>query len=440
MNWKIIRQFPKYAIGIGVFVISTGLFLVWWLTRAPDGHQNGSELAVVPLPSPVDPQEEVIRAKVASLPDKIGWLALVGADLYDISTGERIFANWLTGIPEKLFYQPEVNRLMVQTERGLVRYGLDGKPDGTIGGLGQHAFSPDGKLASFVKDGDIWVGEIDWKGFGLASERQATRTGEFNAQYFAASVMMGSENALIVRNQSKILRVSLKTGGVEQIRLPLGEVAKRRSPDGRTLIGDARNIYVFDVEAADAYNFPESRWRAVDFQWLSNDACAFIVASKSVSLYDRRKNAIEELVTLPLECSKIAGPSPTGRYVLCAGRRGVLLLDVLSKSTEVFETPAENFGWVSDDTMIYMRNVPDSSLRGTWLKTAGQPERRVIMEPYIVGRDGSGAVDLLKELDVVVFGTREALYRMKPDGSELKEIAKLPQPVTRIQAVQVWGK
>ena len=55
-------------------------------------------------------------------------------------------------------------------------------------------------------------------------------------------------------------------------------------------------------------------------------------------------------------------------------------------------------------------------------------------------RDGTGAVELMRELDVVVFGTKDALYRMKPDGTELREVAKLARPVTKILAVQTWGK
>ena len=46
----------------------------------------------------------------------------------------------------------------------------------------------------------------------------------------------------------------------------------------------------------------------------------------------------------------------------------------------------------------------------------------------------------MRELGVVVFATRDALFRMKTDGTELREIAKLNQPVGRIQAVEMWGK
>jgi hypothetical protein len=32
-SWRIIRQFPKYAIVLGVVVIATALFAFWWYFR-----------------------------------------------------------------------------------------------------------------------------------------------------------------------------------------------------------------------------------------------------------------------------------------------------------------------------------------------------------------------------------------------------------------------
>ncbi|MDP1591913.1 MAG: hypothetical protein Q8M07_29405, partial [Prosthecobacter sp.] len=33
MNWRIIKAFPKYAIALGVVVLSTGLFGTWWFFK-----------------------------------------------------------------------------------------------------------------------------------------------------------------------------------------------------------------------------------------------------------------------------------------------------------------------------------------------------------------------------------------------------------------------
>lgn len=44
-----------------------------------------------------------------------------------------------------------------------------------------------------------------------------------------------------------------------------------------------------------------------------------------------------------------------------------------------------------------------------------------------------------KRNGVVLPDTKTALFRMRPDGSELREVAKLSKPEERIQAVEIWG-
>lgn len=445
MNWRILRAFPKLAIAASVLVISTGLFAVWWLSRTTS--EPSLEYRALPEPrfqvqaQRPSPAQVEKQKKAAKLPEKMGWLALVGPDLYDISTGELLFPNWLRGIPERLFYQKENNRLMALTERGVIRFALDGTPDGVMGENAVPAFTHDGKLAIYVKNGDVWIADTDWRAFLLTNERQVTKIGQFNASFFAANVVMGTDKAIVVKHQARPLRINLLTGDVQPINLPLGDLAKRRSPDGRFLVGDeSRNIYAFDVESAEAYNFPTgSRERLVDYQWLTNERCAFIVGGKGVGLYDRTKNKIEEVCALPFPCNKMAGPSPDGRFVLCAARQGIVIVDTKQKTTEAFGTSAQDFGWVSNDTLIYARDVPDTNVRGTWLLTMGGQEKLVTAEPYSVGRDGSGAVALMSELGEVVFGTGTALFRMKPDGSDLREVTKLVTPATKVQAVEIFG-
>ncbi len=91
MNWRILKAFPKYAIAIGVVLLSTGLFGAWWFFKRTMPRWEFAK------PDPAVVAE--IKKKAEELPDKLGWLALVGGDLYDISTGEVIFKNWLRGIP-----------------------------------------------------------------------------------------------------------------------------------------------------------------------------------------------------------------------------------------------------------------------------------------------------------------------------------------------------
>lgn len=435
MNWRLIKAFPKFAIALAAFVISTSLFGLWWLSRKSALPAPERRVALV------DPSQEAVKAKIATLPSKMGWLALVGSDLYDVSTGERIFANWLSGIPQKLFYQPQTNKLMVHAERGVMRYGLDGKRDAAMGETSPPAFMQDGKKAMFIRDGDIWLADVDWKAFIFANERQATKYGKFQAGFFAANLQLYSEKALIVREGNQFLHVDLKSGSIKQVKIPQMQLVKRRSPDGSKVFGeDNGKLILFDVEGASASAVPGVQQRAVDFQWMDNNTCAFINGNgASVAVYDRQRSTVSQIAKLPFDCNKMAGPSLDGRYVLCAGRKGIAVVDLKGKKATDFGTPAQHFGWVSNDTLIYSRDVPDTGVRGTWLKTIGESERQVLGDPYVVGRDGAAAVSPMLDVGLVVFGTKDALFRMKPDGLQLQEIAKLTRPVGRIQAVEIWG-
>ncbi|MDZ4405312.1 hypothetical protein [Prosthecobacter sp.] len=433
MNWRILKAFPKYAIAIGVVLLSTGLFGAWWFFKRTMPRWEFAK------PDPAVVAE--IKKKAEELPDKLGWLALVGGDLYDISTGEVIFKNWLRGIPMRVFYYPESRHLMVQAERGIMRFGLDGKQDGVMGVETPPAFTNDGSQAMYVKDGDIWIAGIDWTAFKFINERQATHYGQFNALYFSANLSLASEKACLVNQQGKLLRVDLSTGDLQQISLPLHYNMKRRSPDCEVMLGEEEaSLFAFDIDKPEAAMFPKSAGKVSDYQWLNNNACAFLLPGKTVGVFDRKKGTIEEVATLPFDCQKFSMPSLDGRYLLCFGGNGLVLVDVQAKKAESLDIKADNITWVSHDTLIYSREIPDMKLRGTWIKTIGSEPQRVLAEPYLVGYDKSAPLALMRELGVVVFATRNGIFRMKPDGSELREVAKLKQPVGRIQAVEMWGK
>ncbi|WP_395745109.1 hypothetical protein [Prosthecobacter sp.] len=433
MNWRILKAFPKYVIALGVVVLSTGLFGIWWWLKRPAPYKESTKTG--PVPALV----ASTKAKADALPAKLGWLALVGSDLYDISTGELLFKNWLKGIPLRVFYYPESRNLMVQAERGIMRFGLDGKQDGVMGVDTPPAFTNDGSQAMYVKDGDIWVAGIDWTAFKFVNERQATRYGQFSAPYFSANLPLASEKACLVNQQNKLLRVDLSTGDLKQMKLPLQYNMKRRSPDCKIMLGEEEGqLFVFDIDKTEAAMFPNTTGRVSDYQWLNNEACA-ILSGKTLRIFDRSSGKIGA-IALPIDCQRISMPSLNGRYVLCAGSSGQVQVDLKTKKAERVDIQGNHFAWVNDDTFIFSREIPDMKLRGTWLKTIGSEPQRVMEEPYPVGYDKSAPVALMRELGVVVFATRNALFRMKTDGTELREIAKLNQPVGRIQAVEMWGR
>lgn len=438
MYLRLLKAAPKWVIVFAVIVSSTGLFAGWWMLRTSQGPRqavlnNGS---VVALPTVT----EEVQRKAAKLPEQLGWLALVGNDLYNIQTGELIFENWLGGIPQRLFYQKETNRLMAQTERGVIRFALDGSKDGMLGDpAAPPAFTHDGKQAQFIRNGDVWVADVDWRGFRFVNERQVTKLGQFNGAFFSQNVLMGTEKAILVKVQNQLVRVDLLTGAVEPQRIPLNDLNKRRSPNGRYLIGeDGKSVYVYDVEASTAKSFPKGRDRVNDWQWLSDTACGIILGAKAVAVYDGKQGNIRQVAGLSFACNRLVAPSPNGNYAICYGARGMLIVEFSTGKVIPFGTPVQDLNWIDEETLIYCRDVPNTNLRGTWLKTVTGKDRRAMSEPYLTG-DDNASFALIHEASLILFATRTALFSMKFVSSECREVVKLAKPMLRIQAAETWG-
>jgi hypothetical protein len=111
-------------------------------------------------------------------------------------------------------------------------------------------------------------------------------------------------------------------------------------------------------------------------------------------------------------------------------------VDVQKKTATPFKGGA-GITWVSNETFAFSREVPDSELRGTWLQKAGEGEKRVSPEPYLVGKAG-GFIMPLPSGDQVVFATKQGIGKMKPNGSELVEVVKPVHAPERILAIQDW--
>ena len=157
-----------------------------------------------------------------------------------------------------------------------------------------------------------------------------------------------------------------------------------------------------------------------------------------VILYDRAKNALAVIAALPFSCNRMGEASPDGRFVFCVSgvsHKGVLV-DV-EKKTAVPVTAGGGIGWMSSDTFAYSRELPDSDLRGTWLQTVGQGERRVSPEPYLANEKGDSML-MLKSSGVLVFATKRGIAKMKPDGSEFEEFIRLQNPPRRILEIEAW--
>ena len=428
--WRYVRQFPKFFVAFVLVVAGVGILFVWNVRRA------AREAAARVRPAVI----EDIKAKVAVVEAKHERLILADNDLYDIETGELIFKNWLKkGEPIKLFWEPESKTFLAQYELAFVRYGLDGLEKASLVQPHPFAVALDYKWIVFARDKEIWRAGVDWKGLKLVDERKLTSIGQFNDQYFTQNLLLGTEKTLIVRNLNQLLRVNLDTGDIHATKLPMQEIGKRRSPDNKSVVGIQNGqFYCYDAESDEAKSIQVGRGAINDYQWLGNDRCVAIAAMKAVLLYDRPMHTLTELAALPSPCNRIGEPSPDGRFVFAlSGVSGQEVLVDVQKKTALPVTGGQGVSWVSNDTFAFSREIADSTLRGTWLQTVGQGERRVSPEPYLVGK-GRGFIMPLPAGGIVVFATKNGLSRMKPDGTELGERVKLFKAPGRVLGIQEW--
>ena len=424
MIWKKLKTVPKFAFVAVLIVVSTVAFALWWMYHSMQQAWKSG------------PAED-IRPRIARIEANPTGFLLVDNDLYELASGAIVFKNWLKeGMPGKLFYDGKAKRFLAQYERGFIRYDLGGTVEATLVQKTKPAFSDDYKWMVYAKDKDVWRADVDWQGFKLVNEKKLTSIEQFNEMFFAANIFLGTEKTLVVRNMNNLLRVNLETGDVKPTQISLLGIAKRKSPDGKSVAGVERGqFFCYDVDSEATKTVPIGRGAINDYLWLDNDHCAAISAGKTVVLYDRIKNTLEEVAALPAFSQRIGEPSPDGRFAFCASNRGGVLLDFKKKSAVPVKGGA-GVTWVSDDTFAFSREVPDSDLRGMWLQTAGQDERRISPEPYLVGKSGP-MVKTLKSARLVVFETKHGIATMKMDGTAISESIKLGS-AGQVVAIENW--
>jgi hypothetical protein len=426
---RLVRQFPKWAFVATLLMVSTALFSFWWFTRS--GKKTARPQAAV----------EDVGPKLALIASKWDRLVLVDNDLYDLDSGQVVFRNWLQdGVPLRLFYDATAKKIVAEYERGFIHYSLDGREEVRLAQTNKAVFSNDLKWAVFAKEKEVWRADIDWQAFKFTNERKVTSIEQFNEANFADNVVLLAQQTLVVRNFNALLRVNLETGSVKPMRIPLNNIGKRRSPDGKWVVGvQGVQFYCYDVDADDAKRIPIGRNAMTDFQWLGNDKCLGLAAGKAVVLYDRLSHSLTEVAALPFSCFRLGDPSPAGRFVFAAGGidgRNGALVDLEKKTAERVSGGA-GIAWVSNDTFAFSREVPDSDLRGTWLQTAGQAERRVSPEPYLVTNGGAQLL-VLPIPNLVVYVTHHQLTRMNSSGTGLSEMTALSRPPSRTLGIQKW--
>ena len=431
LRWNLIRQFPKFALALGIILASIVVLFVWQVSRASKRPATAARSSSAATPAPEDNS-----AKLALIESKPFHLLLVDNDLYDVDDGTLLFKSWLKeGMPQKLFYDEKAKKFLAQYERGFVRYGVAGAVEATLAFKTKPAINDDYKWVLYVKDKDIWRADIDWNGLKQINDRKLTSIEQFNEAFFADNIMLGTEKTVVVRNMGNLLRIDLETGTVKPVRIPLNEIGKRRSPDSKSVVGvENGTFYCYDVDSDQTKTIPIGRGAINDYQWLGNDRCIAIAAMKTAVLYDRTKHTLTELTALPTQCFKIGEPSFDGHFVFCVGRGNGVLLDV-EKRTATPVVGGSGVCWASNDTFAFSREVPDSGLRGSWLQRVGEVERRISESPFLVSNAGPSVLQIG---GLALFVTRDGLSKLVQATGEGETVIKWSAPPRRVLELKAW--
>lgn len=436
--WRLIKQFPKYLIVIGVVMTATVLFGFWWYFRFSFLRKDNTEAEKA--------RQAKIEEVAVTLPAKVGHLLLADGDLYDLDSGRLLLKQWLKEKqPLKLYYDEEFQKMIGRYPLGLVRFNLNGRQEAAISW--QHGLVIDDAMetALFARENDIWKARVDLRAFQLIDEQRVTTTGAVMERYFAQSLLLRTPSILVLRNLNQILRVDLISGQVTSVKMQLPGMKDNRSPDGAVVVAATAvqmkpKFFAYDLEKDESKIFDlDTRSRITAFQWLNRDRCAFVEGGLVLKVYDRQTQEIEKVMDLPIQCSDIAKPSPSGRFVFCGSFRESVLVDTESKKAEPLKNPAQNYEWVADDVLLCAWDVPDSDQRGTWLWKVGTEESRVSTEPYTFTRHGPASVLGIKEAGLVTFATKGGLFRVEVGGGQAELFAPIKKPVTQFMFVEKLG-
>lgn len=437
MILRTLRTLPKLALALAMLIISTTLFGVWWMFFKPTSVEESK-----------GPTPEQLAARQAAL-DEIkagaGSLFVADGNLMDMNTGKVLLNRWL-GLdkPLQIWLDSENGKFICRYPQGFKRYDFDGTGEVELGKRFGVQVSDDLSLAVFPTDGDIWTSGIDWKAFDFVNPRRITTIGGFQDAFVLQNIMLASKKAMIISNMNQLVRVDLESGGVAPVQIPFTQAPERRSPDGGILAGEvpgskSYTVFMYDVEANDAKKAEVGMARINSTLWLGRERCCLLINSQNLLGYDRAKGTFAEIMKLPKPFNKIAAASPTGRFIFCLDNNGVGIADLEKKEMIPVNFPPQNLYWIGDDTLLMSRDITDSTYRGTWVQELGGEALRVSTEPYVYD-DTNSSVLLMKEAGMVIFGIKNGLVKMKPDGSSVNMFASIPYPALRIQKIEIWDK
>lgn len=382
MNYRrLFRQFPKWGIAITIIAVSTVLFFFWWI-------RSGQETAPADSTTVESGQKREAPSLSQPTPVEIQFsgknLFLNDRDLLEFRDGQiKVLAeNWLQGSLgefDQPVYLTDPEVIIIGGNDSNIRvFATSGKKIGNLtlssGASFDGYINDDYSVAVFVKEGNLWRGEIDWPNAEIVNETQSTTVGYIQGRPLKGRLLGATGHSLVYRDQRfGALGIDLETGETQQLQFPANKVP---SPSGRLIVGDTSSrppqLAVFDVGTLEYQAHPiASRIPRNGLVWMSATRAALLLNNR-IERYDHEEGLITTVYQTENESGRVvlvSLPVQNEPFLMIQdSQKGILLLQVETGETvPVTGPPATDITMLTNGSFLMSSDVADSAQRGTWM-------------------------------------------------------------------------
>lgn len=426
LRWAITKA-PKVVLAACIVLTTTAIFLLWLVMRGNGVSGNGSALGGW-TPAPEFKADEVV---------------LCGGSLLQLNSGEILSKQWLQGLSDtapSIVKVLPAEKLVVCGNRGLVQcFGFDGKAKGelTYEGkrLGPAGFSFGDSRVLFLRDSNIWLGQVDWMKSNVVDAKQITSTNYFREDSFRGDFFWTGD-ILFIPILGRTHRVDLATGEVSQESVNVGQIRQGASPDGRlSAVALGRgNFVLVDFVGGSAKPF-SIRGASRECGWLDAKRFACVNNRNEISMLDSTTGKVTAY-TAPATVLKIAAVSPQGNSILVGTAKGPMILSIASGDFIPVNLSMDHGIWISERAMLCTTSNTDTAFRGIWRVNADGSRLRVTNQPTDSVQSSTGARPMLAAPGGAMWVSGGDLWRYDAESEAVNQVTQGQHLNSSLQLLQ----
>lgn len=383
----LIKQYPRYFFALMVLLISNTIFYFWWDRHKSERETNTLNIDLATIEkateatlasqrtlesiTPTRPTQ-TLSVDLAAAPTRY---FLYGNSLYDGVEGTEVARHVFEGdMPEEVFYYAPNKTIIGSFGNKLVCYDTHGNQVDKLEPSWPCYIADDLHSVAYIKDGNVWIADIDLNNFSFENRRQVTLDGKFDT--VVSLVMHYNTSHIYVVALDKFYRVNVKSGHVATTDFSYLQAIDGFSPSKRhTIIADPDYIKLVDFEEGFRINLCRSAG-ALNVAWLTEGKVLYLVGNQLLFRYDLATFQDRNQFTFKHKCSRFGPSSPTGKYIVYFGGDSedpneIGILDVEAKQSYQVDSNVSQIEWINDEQYIYSRISGDKSLSGVWIAAPG---------------------------------------------------------------------